>query len=325
MKKLLTEALNSYEINQPEVEFIRHNENATYKVKDPILNKEYVLRIHKASEEFSLDIFYDNKNINKHVYEEINTLNAIRDNTNINIQIPIKNKNGHFVTLLTDGTLVTLLTWVSGDTIDKINLNDDILFKLGVMVGEFHRFSKGWSESKKESLYSYDKKLLKKITHKLIDGVELKAISWDQFEIIDHAIDEISNLIDKLDLEKKSKGIVHSDLGKSNIILSDTGEIVPIDFGLSGISHYYMDLGSLFCHFSKFEEQSLILKGYKSIIKDDIEIKYIEAFMVYQIILFIATHIENADKFQWFNSAVNRWSTDFFIPFVNNIRFIKNI
>lgn len=325
MNNLLREALYNYEIMHPQIEFIRHNENKTYKIKDPILNKKYVLRIHKPSEDFSLDIFYDNKNIVKHLYEEINILNSIRDNTNIDIQIPIRNKNGHFVTLLTDGTPVTLLTWINGNTIDKFDLNEEILFKLGAMVGEFHRFSKDCSKSKSASLYSYDKKLLKKITHKLIDGVELKIISWKQFEIIDHAIDEISNLIDKLDLQKKSKGIVHSDLGKSNIIVSDTGEIVPIDFGLSGISYYYMDLGSLFSHFNKTEEQSLILKGYKSIIKDDIEIKYIETFMVFQIILFIATHIEKADKLKWFSSAIDRWSIEFFNPFINNIRFLKNI
>jgi hypothetical protein len=86
-----------------------------------------------------------------------------------------------------------------------------------------------------------------------------------------------------------------------------------------------MDLGSLFSHFNKPEQQSIILKGYKSIIKEEIEIKYIEAFMVFQIILFIATHIEKADKLQWFSGAVNRWSNEFFIPFSSNIRFLKNI
>lgn len=325
MNNLLIEALNSYEINKPEVEFIRHNENATYKVKDSILNKNYVLRIHKASEDFSLEIFHDYKNVVNHVREEINILNSIRNNTNMKIQTPIKNKNGQFITLLTDGTPVTLLTWINGDTIDKAQLNEEILFKLGAKVGEFHKFSRWWYETNKTSIYSYDKRLLKKITHKLIDGVELKVISWDQFEIIDVAIDEVSKLLDELEFNNKSKGIVHSDLGKSNIIISDNGEIVPIDFGLSGISYYYMDLGSLFSHFNKAEEQSLILKGYKSIVKGYIEIKYIETFMVYQIILFIATHIEKANKLKWFSSAIDRWNKEIFTPFINNIRFLRII
>ncbi|OOM78152.1 homoserine kinase [Clostridium puniceum] len=325
MKDLLGEALYNYEINQPQVEFIRHNENETYKIKDMLLNKQYVIRIHKSSEDFSLDIFKEDKHSIDYLTGEINILNCIRRNTKIGAQMPIKNKYGEFVTILKDGTPVTLLSWINGNTIDNIKLNNHILFKLGAMIGEFHQFSKAWSESKKISRYSYDKMLLKRMKCKLIGGLRLKAISNEQFEIIDDTINEISNTLDRLDLQKKSKGIVHSDLAKSNIIVSDNEEIIPIDFGLSGNSYYYMDLGSLFSHFNKPNQQSLILKGYKSIINEDVEIKYIEAFMVFQIILFISTHIENAYKIQWFNSAINRWSKEFFIPFLNNIRFIKNI
>lgn len=325
MNNLLREALYNYEINQPQIEFIRHNENETYKIKDMLLDKQYVIRLHKSSEDFSLDIFNFHQHSIKYLSSEINILNCIRSNTKIGVQTPIKNKYGEFVTILSDGTPVTLLSWISGNTIENIELNDHILFKLGMIVGEFHQFSKAWSESKNVSRYSYDKTLLRRMAFKLTYGLQLKVISTEQFEIINHAINEICNLIDQLDLKKKSKGIVHSDLAKSNIIVSDNGEIIPIDFGLSGNSYYYMDLGSLFSHFNKPEQQSCILKGYKSIIDEEIEIKYIEAFMVFQIILFISTHIKNANKFEWFNSAINRWSKDFFIPFSNNIRFLKNI
>lgn len=325
MDKLLKEALYNYEIKQSQIEFIRHNENVTYKIKDVVLNKQYVLRIHKPRKDFSLDIFTEHKSSSDYIFEEMNILNSIRRNTKIKVQIPMRNKNGDFVTILGDGTPVTLLSWINGNTIDNVELNENILFKLGIMVGEFHRFSKEWSIGKNLNRYSYDKMLLKKMAFKLIDGLELKVITSEQFQFIDHAINEISNSIDQLNLKKKSKGIVHSDLAKSNIIVSDTGEVIPIDFGLSGNSYYYMDLGSLFSHFNNPEQQNCILEGYKSIINEEIEIKYIEAFMVFQIILFICTHIENAHRFEWFSSAIDRWSGEFFVPFINNIRFIKNI
>ena len=325
MNNLLKEALYNYEINQSEVDFIRHSENETYKIKDMVLNKQYVLRIYNPSEEFSLDIFNGFKSPRDYTWEEMNILNSIRRYTKINVQMPIRNKNGDFVTILNDGIPVTLLSWISGTTLEKVELSDSILFKLGIMVGKFHKFSKEWSVTQNLNRYSYDKVLLKKIAFKLIGGLELKVITSEQFHIIDQAIKGICNAIDKLDIQKESKGLVHSDLAGSNIILSDDGEIIPIDFGLSGISYYYMDLGSLFSHFSKSEQQNCILKGYKSIIKEEIEIKYIETFMVFQIILFIATHIERAHKFQWFSSAVDRWSKEFFVPFISDIRFLNNI
>ncbi|MBZ9686775.1 hypothetical protein G9F72_010605 [Clostridium estertheticum] len=43
------EILSVYPISEPEIQFIRHNENITFKVIDRIYNKHYLLRIHKPS------------------------------------------------------------------------------------------------------------------------------------------------------------------------------------------------------------------------------------------------------------------------------------
>lgn len=60
--------------------------------------------------------------------------------------------------------------------------------------------------------------------------------------------------------------------------------LLAIDFCLCGNSYYYMDLGSLFSHFDKQEQQGYIIRGYKSIIDEQIDAKYIEAFMAFQIV-----------------------------------------
>lgn len=324
MNALLKEALYNYEIENFQIEFIRHNENETYKVKDTKLNNQYVIRIHKSSTDFSLDIFGDKKHSIDLLIREMNILNAISENTEIPVQIPIKNKNGEFVTVLSDKTLVTLLTWVDGNTVEEIELTDKVLFKIGEVVGKFHRFSKNWSESSNFNRYSYDKSLLISMISKIKRGVELNIFSSEQFKVIEDAVNEIINRINELDLQKNSKGIVHSDLSKSNLIMNN-GQIVPIDFCLCGNSYYYMDLGSLFSHFNKQEQRSCIISGYKSIIDEDIDTKYIEAFMVFQIILFISTHIKNAQKWDWFNDTLNIWCKEIFIPFSNNIAFIDDL
>ncbi|EKQ57192.1 MULTISPECIES: phosphotransferase [unclassified Clostridium] len=322
MNGLLAEALSNYEILQPEIEFIRHNENETYKITDKLLNKKYVARIHKSSRDFSLDIFGENKHNIDFLSGEINILKAIRVSTEIPAQIPVKNRYGNYVTILRDGTPVTLLTWINGITIDKIELTYEILFKLGKMIGRFHNFSKNFSEVSNLKRCSYDKIFLKKMSFKLIEGVELKVLSSEQFKIIENAINQINYFIDELNYEKNLKVLVHSDLAKSNLIVTENREVVPIDFGLSGYSSCYMDLGSLFSHFNDEKQQRCIIMGYKSVIHEPIQAKYIEAFMVFQIILFICTHIENAHKVDYFHNAINRWSKEFFIPFVNKKRII---
>lgn len=321
MNTLLKEALHNYEIQHPQIKFIRHNENQIYKIQDTQLNNQYVIRIHKSSSDFCLDVFGDKKPSIDLLVSEMNILNAISENTEIPVQIPMKNKNGDFVTVLSDGTPVTLLTWLDGETVEKINLTDKVLFQIGEMLGHFHQFSKNCSKNINLSRYSYDKNLLINVISKIETGVKLNVFSSEQFKIIVDAINEIINRINDLDLQKNSKGIVHSDLSKSNLIMNN-GRIAPIDFGLCGNSYYYMDLGSLFSHFDKQEQRRCIISGYKSIIDGDIEVKYIEAFMVFQIVLFISTHIQNAPHYDWFNAALNRWCNEFFIPFSNKTPFI---
>ena len=51
---MIHEALNCYDFKNPDVELLRHNENMTYKVTD--VEKSYVLRIHKPSEGFNLEL-----------------------------------------------------------------------------------------------------------------------------------------------------------------------------------------------------------------------------------------------------------------------------
>ncbi len=321
MNTLLEEALNNYKILDPQIEFIRHNENQTYKLKDTLSNNQYVMRIHKPNTDFSLDIFGDKKHSVDLLISEMNILKAISESTEILVQTPIRNNNSEFVTVLSDGTPVTLLTWIDGNTVEEIELTDDILYKIGEMVGKFHRFSKSWPKSKDLHRYSYDKSLLIRVISKIKTGVELNVLSNEEFKIVENTVNEIINRMNKLDLQKNSKGIVHSDLSKSNLIVSNE-QIAPIDFCLCGNSYYYMDLGSLFSHFDNHKQQSCIINGYKSVIDEDINAKYIETFFVFQIILYIATHIENAAKWDWFNDAFNRWCKKFFIPFSNNIAFI---
>lgn len=321
MNTLLKEALDNYEIQNPQVEFIRHNENETYKLKDSQLNNQYVIRIHKPSAKFSFDIFGTKKHSVDLRISEMSILNTISKNTEIPVQIPVKNKNDEFVTVLSDGTPVTLLTWIDGNTAEEIELTDDVLFKVGEMVGKFHAFSKSWTKSNNLNRYSYDKKLLIEVMSKIKMGTKLNIFSSEQFKVIEDAINEIVNRMNALDLLKKTKGIVHSDLSKSNLIMSN-GRIVPIDFSLCGYSYFYMDLGSLFSHFDKQEQRSCIISGYKSILNEEIDTKFIEPFMVFQILLFIATHIESVQQEDWFYDALNRWSKDIFIPFSNNKAFI---
>ena len=325
MDILLKEALNNYNFNSEAVtvDFIRHNENATYKITDNNSKKQFVLRIHKSSCNFSLDIFGVSVHSINSLRDEMNLINAIEENTDIPVQKPVKDINRNIVTTLKDGTPCTLLSWVDGTIVEENQITDEILYNIGLMVAKLHSFSIEWSKINKLERYSYDEALLDKIRLKLQEGYEIDAINQEKLSLINNVIDEICNCIHELDKVPNSKGIVHSDLSKSNLIVCEN-KIIPIDFCLSGYSYFYMDLGSLYSHFDKAEQQKVIKEGYLSLINIELNNRFIEAFFIFQIILFIGTHIRSIANTDWFPKALNRWSDNYFTPFVLNKSFLTN-
>ena len=126
------------------------------------------------------------------------------------------------------------------------------------------------------------------------------------------------NELDKI----QDKCIVHADLSKTNMILNPNGQITPIDFSLSGYSHYYMDLGGLFGHIYSDVERKYILEGYKSVCQREINPYNIEPYFALQVILFIACQYERAKGWDWFADTMERWCRDIFKPLVNKTAFL---
>ncbi|WDV46537.1 phosphotransferase [Clostridiaceae bacterium M8S5] len=321
MDSQLKEALKYYEIDKTEETFIRHNENKTFKIKESLSGNKYVVRIHKPCDGFSTDFFGKNLDMSKLLKGEMSLISYINKNTAIAMQRPLPNKDGEFVSILSDGTPVTILSWIEGDTLDNIELNKDVLTSIGKMTGQLHQATKAFASENQICRYSYDEKLLDRIHTKIESGAKKDLIHKQNFKIIVKAIDEIKYRIDKLNKIKGTRGIVHTDLSKTNMILSH-GEIVPIDFSLSGNSHYYMDLGSLFGHFTDIEQRKSIINGYISITKEDIETEYIEPFYVFQSLSFIASHLEGVAREEWFKGILDKWCEENYRPLSRREKFL---
>ena len=104
LEHLLQEALAHYEFREPRAEFIRHNENATYKLTDAITLNQYVLRIHQSSDSFSLEVFGLQQHRAELLESEMQILLRIGAYTDIPVQRPVRNRDGQLVTRLGDGT-----------------------------------------------------------------------------------------------------------------------------------------------------------------------------------------------------------------------------
>jgi Ser/Thr protein kinase RdoA (MazF antagonist) len=298
MDTLIEEALAKYCLGNPEVVFIRHNENQTYKVVDG--KCAYVLRIHKHREGLNFDFLGDGLYSKSALNSEVIIVNELREHTNIPLQSHCANKDGDYVSELSDGTLATMLTWLKGTTLENVeSMTDDTLFNLGVMLGELHTFSRKRSRSWDLNRQRYDSSILRNIIRCIEKGTVNGSISEKQYRAAESAISEIERRMTELDQIPNSTGIIHSDLTKSNLILHD-GKIVPIDFCLCGFGYYYLDFGVLFSQFQDPSHQEKIIQGYHSLTGEKVDRRYIEAFEVYQVMLFLAASADTKPDLSWF-------------------------
>lgn len=313
MLKFAMEALARYGLEGADVEFIRHNENITYRVIDPRSNRQLLLRIHRPAGAFSLELFGASRHTKEALCAEMQIVECLGRTTDIPVQEPVRSDSGELVTRLQDGTPVTLLTWVSGNTLSDVELSSVTLQRVGEAVAQLHRFSEDHPDRWRDQRYDYGEGMLPHIRARIFAARDVGALSLEQATAAEKAIQEIARRMRELNEMAGTRGLIHSDLSKSNLVLCERG-IAPIDFCLCGYGHFAMDLGSLCSHFDSPGDRADILRGYARVHPGGIHPYFIEPFFAMQILLFIATHYGMAAQWNWFSGAMARWVNDAFEP-----------
>jgi len=318
----VSEALRLFPLRQPAAELIRHNENMTYKVTDG--DKRYVLRIHKPVKGFSLEMLgtvYSKAGL---IRNELAILSVLRQDTAIPLQNPVAGGNGEVLQILADGTPVTLLSWVDGQTLRKTERTNELLFNCGMLMAEMHScFARQSSAEKQYERYHYDQSLLPSIANRIEQAARYGALTRGHEQAIQGAFHEMRRRFDELDAIC-GKQIVHADMNDDNIIVGTDGRLTPIDFSLCGYSHVYFDISYVFgLDGHDGVKRRHFIEGYKSVSGFEPSLRYIEPYLALGVLLFIAGQYERAKDWDWFPGAMERWCRDTFMPLVENKAFLE--
>lgn len=303
MDELIKEAISFYDFKNPVCEFIRHNENMTYKITDG-LNK-FVLRIHLPKEGFDLSLFSKDR-----VRETVSLLLYMNKNSDMLLQKPVKNKIGEYVTVLSNHELITVLSWIEGETLNK-ETAELRAFDIAYMATKLHKAMKGF----KGNLPQYDEEMVDNLICQIKDAVYLHHISDEQGNICISMLYLIRKTILKLK-DSDDYGVIHADLGYGNLIDSE-GILVPIDFSLAGYGAYAQECGMIASNYNNDKDLVKILEGVRQgneiISKKDAEI-----FLAFSVLLFIgAQHNRNFQE-EWFIDGMRRWTENIFSPLLEN-------
>lgn len=271
------EILSSYSISAPVIQFMRHNENITFKVTDAVNNKNYLLRIHRPITEGLFGLQHTLEGIKS----EIKILQELNRKGLIYAQKPISNNLGEYITEykldnFDHPCYATMLEWIEGCT---LALNEDnikeITFKFGQNLALFHKSLKDFKPSKDFVRPIYDGDRIDTAIEELKYCVEVNLFSMEHYDIIKKVLILVKNQITKLNLREDTFGIIHADLQLGNIVVND-GNPCLIDLGFCGFGYYLFDLGSA-ATILPSELRQTFLQGYSSKASFSFDdLKYIE-------------------------------------------------
>ena len=231
-------ALNVYGLADVPYTFLQHSENVTFKVDAP--DGTRLLRIHTPSVALMGKHGADVAMVNS----EMLWLEALRRETDLPVQQPMRNRANQFVTSITQGKRkfnCTLLEWLEGEPYQRGLESEESAAQLGALVGKLHQFSREWQvpsgfvRPKRDGVYF--KKALEALRVTTEDG----RASYRDFKNLKTAIETLTPLLRR----KKGQGpdsLLHGDLHKGNFLYYQ-GQMRLIDFSMLATGNALFDLG----------------------------------------------------------------------------------
>ncbi len=274
------EALASYDLIEPALTFIRHNENITFQVVDNGSARKYLLRMHKPITEN----FASAHQRPIELASELRWLESLQRETALTIQQPLRNRAGEFVTLIYpeagDGISCTLLRWIEGEPLrQNVPEAAALVEDLGAVVAQLHKHVITWPIPNGFVRPVYDTEFFMRQARLLLPGIEAGIITAREYAIVQALVAATDELLATMDTGRDNWGLIHADLHCGNCLVHQ-GKIRPIDFSLCGFSHFLLDFGSSLPSFRRELRPSFITGYLRHRRLPDNYLRAVEAFCI---------------------------------------------
>ena len=164
------QTLAEYDIGEHTLTFIRHSDNATFKVKSADLHT-YLLRIHVPV----------SKTMGTHgadyhaVYSELMWLEALNRDVDLILQTPVRNRAGGLVTQVSAPMTsvpinCTLLRWIDGHPYHRDLETSHTAHQIGEILATLHNHAGGWEIPEGFTRPNRDAGYFESVLHNHISG-----------------------------------------------------------------------------------------------------------------------------------------------------------
>lgn len=259
---LVEQALANYVLRDPQVAFIRHSDNLTYKVTTAT-GEAYLLRIHLPVTAAMGTHGADFDMVNS----EMTWLQALGQDTDLVVPRPVGNQAGGLVTRLPlrDGVTIhsTLLSWLDGEPYLREMETRETAYQIGVILATLHKHASQWVIPPGFTRPRRDRAYFKTMLACLEPLVREGRISLADYAELSQSIATLIEMMGGAAGTAEQYGLIHADAHKGNLLYQQ-GQIRLIDFSFCAFGDYLFDLGICLSDMKK-ELHSSCLQGYQSL------------------------------------------------------------
>ena len=283
LQKLAVRALMEYPIDPVNIKMIRNGHNAVFRVcastgENSSNNREFALRICRPRYQSQAQI-----------HSEMIFLNAIRENTNLKVAIPIQTKLGDWlanvqVEVVPEARNATLFRWQNGRLLRK-KPGKVSLESLGAVLATLHNFAENWATPIGFDRKRWDSAGMSGDSFGVDVEEARSALPRELRDLIDSVNERGWLMMNRLGEGREVFGVIHADLHLGNSLFQN-GDMIALDFDDCGWGYYLYDIAVPFSSASFFHRQDYqamrgaILRGYRRVRSlSDEHLAWIETFV----------------------------------------------
>lgn len=235
LHKAALDVLPAFGLNNVRISLLLHLMNTTFRVKDCVTGRQYVLRIHPKEG-------YDNVTIEA----EMHYLDLLNQHSDLLAPCPQHTQDGEYVrSIPVDGAgsrrSCVLMSYLTG-RFQNTRLSDSSLRKMGEYTARLHRFSEEHAaELKGLSRPRYDWDGFFGPDAFACPGENLQRLESAERDILERASARIRHAMADLGESSQVFGFIHGDIYFRNVLF-EKGQAGAIDFDLCGTGWFLYDL-----------------------------------------------------------------------------------
>ncbi len=317
LQKQAHAALSAFGLDGAVLHFLRHNENAVYRVKTPA-NGTFALRLHLPRPGVGGGMVAHRQDW---MESELTWLAALAEGSDIPVQRPLLTLDGALLAPLPGGGWASLLAWLPGKPLAQDDPRAQFYAGLaGELAARLHTFVLGWPQGTTLPRPAYDGSRVHTAMTTLEDGVSLGLYATAEVDRLAAGAARMATLLDRACAIPGSHGLIHADLGLGNLLVEgDT--LSPIDFGLCGHGPFAQDVGGMLGAFDTPALRQATLAGYEKL-RPLPPADAVEAAFLAGIYYFMAMHLRNPAVQEWFGRRLPAVLAEYVDPFVRAESFL---